>query len=124
MTSWRWRFSLRFLILAVAIIPAAIYWLALPSITAHRFVAAINSGRYEVAEKLCIDRDNVFPGTWKDSKYFDPRASVQKFEFANLWRGERPLYITVAYGDGSGIAMAGVEATATHQGVKIGMAVP
>lgn len=124
MTRWRWRFSLRFLILAAAIIPAAAYWLALPTINAQRFVSAVNGGKFEAAERLCLDPEDRFPGSWKESKHFDPRASLQEFKLGNLWRGERPLYIAVTYGDGTGIAMAGVEATATHRGIKIGMAVP
>ena len=124
MSRWRWRFSLRFLILTAAILPAAVYWLALPTINAQRFAAAVNSGNYELAESLCLDPENRFPGSWKQSKVFHPGASVQEFEFAYLWRGERPLDINVTYGDGSGLAMAGVEATATRRGIRLGMAVP
>ncbi|MCI0360038.1 MAG: hypothetical protein L0211_16295 [Planctomycetaceae bacterium] len=63
------RFSLRFLLLASALIPLAGYWLALPTLHAQRFAAAVAGGDYAAAEKLCVDRRKPFPGPGKSTAF-------------------------------------------------------
>jgi hypothetical protein len=124
MTISSWRFSLRYLLLASALIPIAIYWFALPTIYAQQFSAAVASGDYPTAERLCVDRAKPFPGTWKEHKTFEPRAFVKEPTWKDFWSGERQLFVAIAYGDGSGLASCGVECKATRRGIEIGMALP
>jgi hypothetical protein len=123
-TAPRWRFSLRFLLLAAALVPVGVYWLALPTIYAQRFSAALSRRDFAAAEALCIDHKRAFPGNWKEHSYFEPRAIVKHLTLADLWAGERRLFVGIAYGDDSGIASASVECTATRHGIEIGMALP
>jgi hypothetical protein len=118
------RFSLRFLLLATAMIPLVLYWFALPTLYAQRFTAAVSSGDYEAAERLCVDRADPFPGHWKKHKTFQPRPMIQDLTTSDLWQGKRELFVGIAYGDGDGLASCGVECTATRRGIEIGMALP
>jgi len=104
------RFSLRFLLLASALIPLAGYWLALPTLHAQ--------------QQLCVDRRKPFPGSWKEHQTFHPRPSIQELTLSDLWSGKRELFVSIAYGDGSGLASCGVECTATRRGSEVGMAIP
>jgi hypothetical protein len=124
MSPFRWRFSLRFLLLAAAFVPVAVYWLALPTLYAQRFDAALTRGDYAAAEALCLDRKSTFPGHWKEHSYFEPRVIVNHLTLADLWAGRRQLFVGIAYGDGTGIASAGLKCTATRHGIDIGMALP
>ncbi len=124
MTTFRWRFSLRFLLLAAALVPLAAYWLALPTLYAQRFSAALARGDYAAAEKLCLDRSDPFPGHWKEHRVFEPRASVKQLTLGDVWAGKREMFVGIAYGDGGGLASCGVECTATRHGIEIGMALP
>lgn len=120
----RWRFSLRFFLLAAALVPVAVYWFALPTIYAQRFSSALARGDYAAAEALCIGEERPFPGTWRKHSYFEPRAIVKHLTLADLWAGQRRLFVGIAYGDNSGIASASLECTATRHGIEIGMALP
>lgn len=122
-TAPRWRFSLRFLLLAAAIVPVVVYWFALPTLYAQRFSAAVSRRDFAAAEALCLG-DKPFPGRWKEHSYFEPRAIVKHLTLADLWAGKRELFVGIAYGDNSGIASAGLECTATRHGIEIGMALP
>ena len=78
MMNIRWRFSLRFLLLAAALIPLAAYWFALPTLYAQRFSAALARGDYQAAESLCLDREDPFPGHWKKHAVFQPRPGMKE----------------------------------------------
>jgi hypothetical protein len=118
------RFSLRFLLLATALTPLAAYWFALPTLYAQRFTAAVSSGDYEAAERLCLDREKAFPGHWKKHSTFQPRPFLKDLTWKDLWSGQRQLSVGIAYGDGHGLASCGLECTATRHGIEIGMAFP
>jgi hypothetical protein len=118
------RFSLRFLLLATALTPLAAYWFALPTLYAQRFSAAVISGDYEAAERLCVDRRKPFPGHWKEHHTFQPRPFVRDLTLGDLWSGRRELSVGIAYGNGAGLASCAVECTATRHGIEIGMALP
>jgi len=98
--------------------------LALPTLNAQRFAAAVNAGDYPAAEQLCLDRERPFPGTWKKHRTFQPKATVKSLSLSDLRRGKRQLFVGIAYGDGDGLATCGVECTATKQGIEIGMSLP
>ena len=78
------RFSLRFLLLAAALIPLGAYWFFLPTLYAQRFAAAVTSGEYDAAEKLCIDRKEPFPGHWRKHRTFQPRPIDSRLERPSL----------------------------------------
>ncbi len=124
MTMLRWRFSLRFLLLAAALIPLAAWWFALPSLYAQRFSAALERGDYATAEALCLDRKDPFPGRWKNHAVFQPRPGVKELTLADLWAGKREMYVGIHYGDSGGLVGCGVECTATRHGIEIGMSMP
>ncbi|HEX5104051.1 MAG TPA: hypothetical protein VFV87_09590 [Pirellulaceae bacterium] len=118
------RFSLRWLLLASALIPAGLYWLALPTLHAQRYAAAINRGDYAVADKLCVDPSRPFPGDWPRHKTFEPKASLKPVTWHDLRTGRRELFVGIAYGDASGLASCGVEVSATRRGIEVGMFLP
>ena len=118
------RFSLRWLLVASALIPAAIYWLALPTLNARSYAAAINRGDWAAADKLCTDRQRAFPGDWTRHVTFQPRAALKPPTWSDIRHGRRQLYVAIAYGDGHGLASCGVELEATRSGVEVGMMAP
>jgi hypothetical protein len=124
MTTLRWRFSLRFLLVAAALIPLAAYWFALPTLYAQRFSAALARGDYAAAEALCLDREDPFPGDWKKHAVFQPRPGLKQLTLTDVWAGKREMFVGIAYGDGGGLASCGVECTVTRHGIEIGMAFP
>jgi hypothetical protein len=118
------RYSLRSLLVLTAVSAVVVYWLILPTLNARRFTAAINSGQYEVAERLCVEPADVFPGTWKDHQTFEPKAGIQPLSWEDFRGGQRRMFVGIAYGDGGGIASCSLECSATRQGVEIGMFMP
>jgi hypothetical protein len=120
----RWRFSLRFLLIATAVLPLAAYWLALPTLNAQRYAAAINSGNYATADKLCVDPKQAFPGDWTRHKTFQPTAGIKVFDWRDVLKGRRDIYVMISYGDGSGIASCGVQCVAKRGGIEVGMFMP
>ena len=118
------RFSLRWLLLASALIPAGLYWLALPTLQAQRYAAAVNRGDYVAADKLCVDPSRSFPGDWTQHKTFEPKASLKPATWQDLRTGRRQLFVGIAYGDDSGLASCGVELAATRRGIEVGMFLP
>jgi hypothetical protein len=120
----RLRFSLRALFIVVTLSSAAAYWLALPTLNAQRYAAAINAGDYPAADRLCLDARRVFPGDWTRHATFQSSAHVSPLRWADVRRGERRIDVAIHYGDGDGFASCGVECTATWRGIEVGMFAP
>jgi hypothetical protein len=120
----RLKFSLRWLLLASALFPAGLYWLALPTLNAQRYAAAINRGDFAAADKLCLDPERRFPGDWTKHTTFEPRARLKPASWQDWRSGRRELYVAISYGDGGGIASCGVELEATRNGIEVGMFAP
>ena len=120
----RLRYSLRVLLVLSAVVPLAVYWLALPTLNAQRFVAAIAARDYATAEALCLSADDKFPGDWTRHAHFNPQAGISPLTWSDLRRGERQLSVGIAYGDGGGIASCSLECTATRRGIELGMMAP
>jgi hypothetical protein len=121
---WRFRYSLRWLLLAFVPVGLVLQWALLPTLQAQRFAAAVNAGAYPAAERLCLDRQRAFPGHWAEHKTFEPRAHLSPLTWEDAYRGQRRLIVAISYGDGHGIAMCCQECTATARGIEIGMAIP
>lgn len=118
------RYSLRTLLIVVTATALAIGWLALPTLRASQFMAAMERKDYAAAEKLFVNQRDPFPGSWKEHKVFQPRALLKPLSWDQLWRRERQLVVAVSYGDGGGIASCTVEIKATADGLEQGMAIP
>ena len=119
-----WRYSLRTFLVLSALAPVVVYWLALPTLQAQRFTAAIAARDYPAAEALCVPASKKFPGDWTEHKTFEPKAGISPLTWEDLRRGERRLYVGIAYGDGHGLASCGLECTATRRGIEPGMLLP
>jgi hypothetical protein len=109
---------------ASALVPLAVYWLALPTLNAQRFVAAISARDYPAADALCVSASDKFPGDWTRHQHFEPKAGISPLSWQDLKRGERRLFVGIAYGDGNGLASCGLECTATRRGIELGMMAP
>lgn len=119
-----WRYSLRTFLVLSALVPVAVYWLALPTLNARRFTAAIAARDYPAAEALCASASGKFPGDWTEHKTFEPKAGISPLTWQDVRRGERRLFVGIVYGDGNGIASCGLECTATRRGIELGMMAP
>jgi hypothetical protein len=121
----RWfAFRLRTLFVLVALLACALYWFMLPTVNARQFISAVNAGRYDVAEHLCVSQTDKFPGDWTKHSTFNPRAVLLVLTWADLVRGVRPFVIGITYGDASGIATCAQECHATRAGIEIDQAFP
>jgi hypothetical protein len=118
------RYSLRALLVVSAVVPVAVYWLALPTLNARRYVAAMAARDFAAADALCVSAKDSFPGDWTRHATFEPKAGMKPLTWHELWRGERQLYVGITYGDGSGLASCGLECTATRRGIEPGMMFP
>jgi hypothetical protein len=119
-----WRYSLRTFLVLSALVPMAVYWLALPTLNARRFTAAIAARDYPAAEALCVPASGKFPGDWTEHDTFEPKAGISPLTWQDVRRGERRLFVGIVYGDGNGIASCGLECTATRRGIELGMMAP
>ncbi|MEX2027614.1 MAG: hypothetical protein WEH44_09935 [Pirellulaceae bacterium] len=120
----RIRYSLRTLLIAVTLICLGIGWLALPTLRAREFVAAMAEDDYAAAEKLFTNQREVFPGGFKDHQIFDPRVILKPLTWRDLVHRERNIIVAVSYCDGRGMASCSVEIKATADGLEKGMALP
>jgi hypothetical protein len=119
-----WRFSLRTFLVMSALTPVAVYWLALPTLNAQRFTAAIAARDFPAAEALCVPAGDKFPGSWTAHDTFEPQAGISPLTWQDVRRGERRLFVGIAYGDGNGIASCGLECIATRRGIELGTMAP
>lgn len=76
------------------------------------------------AEKLFPNQRDVFPGSFKEHRYFEPSVHFKPLTWNDLIQRERNLFVGISYGDGSGIAMCSVEIKATADGLEVGMMAP
>ena len=118
------RYSLRALLVAVTLFCVALGWLALPTLKALAFAAAMAKRDYSAAEKLFVNQKETFPGNWKRHQQFEPRVIVKPLTWHDLVNRERNIVVGVSYGDGGGIASCAVEIKATANGLEKGMALP
>lgn len=118
------RFSLRTLFVAMAIVAGACYWLMLPTLNAQRFAAAIGARNYREAERLFAPGAETFPGAWKEHEYFEPKVIVKPWTWRDLLHGERHLTVGIGYGDDGGIIHCAGELRASRSGLEVVMFFP
>src|SRR5262245_66522809 len=82
------RYSLRTLLLVMAVGPAAVYWAGLPTLNAHRYAAAIDAEDYLAADRLCVDQQRSFPGEAKDWLSFSAHARLQRLSRLDILSGQ------------------------------------
>src|SRR5690242_3915392 len=118
------QFRLRTLMIVLGFGPMVLYWLSMPTLNGRRYVAALNAGNYRQANRLCMDENDRFPGSWTSHKTFHPSAELMPVTWQDFRRGERRVLVAIAYGDDDGLVSCGVECCATARGIKIGMFMP
>ena len=123
-TPRRYSFRLRTLFVLTALAALAIYWLMLPTLQARRFIRALDTGEFDVAERMCVPETGIFPGGWKNHTTFESHPVLEELRWRDLLRGERPFFIGIKYGDNSGTATCGLECRATRSGIEIVHAFP
>jgi hypothetical protein len=113
------RFSLRTLLIAMTILPAAAYWLGLPTLHAHRYAAALDSGDYDAADGMGVDQMNPYPGEMKTWLSFKANATIEKLTWADLAAGQRRMkYYFQAHMGSFVMSFAGRECVATRRGIE------
>ncbi len=100
----RARFSLRFMLVAFALLAAALYLhVVRPTALARKFVTAVSRQDFDTARELMIGDDGwsgiVRPenGPKPDRVY----AEVMPWEWQDMWRGQRRIVLTIARHNGS-----------------------
>jgi hypothetical protein len=112
------RFSLRTLLIVMAVAPVAMYWVGLPTLNARRYVAALEAKDYVAADRMCVDQQHPFPGEMKEWLSFAAQVKVERLTCRDVWRGQRRIAIYYQAHMGSVVgAFAGFEAVATRKGI-------
>ena len=115
-----WRFSLRALLIAAALVPpGAYFWLVMPTRHAQQFTDAVNRRDFAATERLCIDRQHPFPGRWQRHDVFEPTAVLVPLTWYDVCLGQRQVELTIAYGDGRSLAAVIVDCQATARGIYV-----
>ena len=113
----RLKFSLRTLFLTTAIVAVACYWLILATINAQRFVGAVASENYELADTCFREPDDRFLFDWNEKRWrFKAEAWLEPWSFREFMRGERLVRLQVIYGDAGPLRRREWAVTATRAG--------
>jgi hypothetical protein len=112
------RFSLRTLLLVMAIGPAVAYCVGLPTLNARRYAAALATKNYAVADRMCADQRYVFPGEARDWLSFAAQAKIEAWSWQDVWLGQRRMVVYQQAHIGSVVVSgAGFDAVATRKGI-------
>jgi hypothetical protein len=114
----RFRFSMRWLLLASVIVAACCYRLVLPTIIANRFVQAVASGNYERADACFADPDDQFLSNLNDKHWrFHARAELKPWSFRGSAFGKRLIQLHVAYHDAGPMRLYAFNVVVTRTGL-------
>lgn len=118
------RYSLRSLFIAITIASAFCYWLARPTLIAHRFMRAIAAGDYATAETLFLTTHTkeswVFPGPFgTDDQIRRTTISLFPLTLRDIVLRQRYIGIDVPYGKGQFDFDWQISAVATPWGIEI-----
>jgi hypothetical protein len=114
----RFRFSLRWLLLATAIVAACCYWLVLPTIIAKRFVRAVASANYVRADACFADPNSRFLSKLNDKHWrFLARAELKSWSLTGSRLGNRLIQLGVSYGDAGPIRSFSFDVIVTRAGL-------
>ncbi|MCG8448466.1 MAG: hypothetical protein MI725_02660 [Pirellulales bacterium] len=120
----RFRFSLRFLLVAMVLSAGILYWVTLPSVTARRYVTAINAGDFATANRLCSGSESPFPGENAKQEMFRPHAALLPLSLHNVLHGTRDLYVSVVAGNDDALETYGVFGTASSKNIRVETRLP
>jgi hypothetical protein len=114
----RWRFSLRALFVLTTIVALGCWWLILPSLSAQRFLRAVNSADYQQADAFFQKGDNRFLVKWNDEYWqFTSSAELEPWTFREVLRGQRRVKLHLSYGGPSPLRIRTYRVTATRSGL-------
>jgi hypothetical protein len=95
----RLRYSIRVLLVATAIVAAGCYWLMLPTIMAKRFIRAVDTADYALADNCFRDvKDRIFESYNQKFWTFQLQADLAPSSATQIWRGERQINFHLAVG--------------------------
>src|SRR5947208_2496467 len=95
----RLRYSIRVLLLATAIVAAGCYWLMLPTIMAKRFIRAVDTADYALADNCFRDvKDRICKSYNQKFWTFQLQADLAPSSPTQIWRGERQINFRLAFG--------------------------
>ena len=95
----RLRYSIRVLFVATALVAAGCYWLMLPTIMAKRFVRAVDTADYALADNCFRDAtDRIFESYNQKFWTFQLQADLAPSSATQIWRGERLITFHLAFG--------------------------
>ena len=121
----RLRFSLRTLLIGVTLTALCLWWFTVPTLTAQRYVRALEQGDFETANGLCHG-SNRFPGGLMSNS--EVRTELNVTLFPITWedafsRTRRiSVGITTSYDDG--MVSSGVGCTAKGGEIHVGLMTP
>lgn len=94
----RLRFSLRSLFVLMTVVAALCLWFLLPSLTARRFLVALNSEDYQSADKFFRNAEDRFLADGADKRWsFRSSGELMPLTFDQLWRNKRDLRVEATY---------------------------
>jgi hypothetical protein len=115
----RVRYSLRTLVVAMALAPAAAYWFCLPTVNAHRFAATLATGDYEAAKGMCVDQEHAYPGEEKSWMSFKASVGIEKVTWRDWALGRRRMkYFWEAHMGSMVMSFVGRDCLATRRGIE------
>jgi hypothetical protein len=115
----RSRYSLRTLLIALAVVPAGVYWIALPTLTAQQYVAALAQRNYAAAERLCVDREHPHPGEERNWIAFAASAQIERLTWSDFFRGRRRMtYFWESHAGSWMMTSNGQQCMATRRGIE------
>ena len=115
----RLRFSLRTLFVLTTLVAVLCLWFMLPSLTARRFLAALNKEDYKSADKFFRIADDRFLVDWSEKRWW-LRVCPQllPLSFSQCWHNERTMRLEITYFQFDQSMKSDVLITATPFGVK------
>jgi hypothetical protein len=112
------RFTLRALFVLTTIVALGCWWLVLPSLSAQRFVRAINSADYQQADACFQKGADRFLEKWNDEHWqFAASAELESWTFREVLRGQRRVQLHLSYGGPSPVRIRKYRVTATRSGL-------
>ena len=118
----RWlkvRFSLRTLLVALAVVPAIAYWFGLPTLNAYRYSTALDRGDFAAAARLCTDQREPTPGKERDWLSFGASVRIETGTLSDwIWGRRRMTYFWRAHMGSMVMSFVGRECVATRRGIE------
>lgn len=118
MSKFRFRYSVRALLVVLSLAGIGAYWVALPSVNAFQFSRALNSHDYQIADSLFADEKRGSPAGWAGGGW-EPNAQPMPLTFRQVWQGERWIRIEAVRGDRDGThEIFAFNCLATRKGIR------